>query len=193
MHIYESPLPYNTLLINVTAAKYWLWLSFKNCINKTAFKDSDLLKYIPFPVPLIRKLFIIQTSTLLYSLPPHLLQICSISLFRVASYAFVPTLNPSFFLIILVWSETSKKVLSLWEKFASGAQLAAGSHYWDCFIVSEDLYTNCSLILTPALLRRLSFPMKTWPGIAECCTWDLWRIRLKLLLCHKLGHSGLGI
>lgn len=45
----------------------------KKRINKTAFKDSDLLKYIAFPVPLIRKLFIIPASMLLYILPPHLL------------------------------------------------------------------------------------------------------------------------
>lgn len=42
------------------------------------------------------------------------------------------------------------------------------------FTVSEDLYADCSLIPTPALLKRLSFPMKTWPRIAECCTWEFW-------------------
>lgn len=99
----------------------------KKRINKTAFKDSDLLKYIPFPVSLIREAF--HYSSLHASLDCATSFCCkdAVYLYYLEELPIppftVPTLNPPCLRVV-----RDIAVLSLKGKVGSGLRLAAGAH-----------------------------------------------------------------
>lgn len=171
MHIYDSP----SLLIRCSLMSQLPNIDqdflLKKRINKTAFKDSDLLKYIPFPVSLIREAF--HYSILHASLD------CATSSAAKMQYIFIQrsylSLRLLYLHLILQLSPRGQRhVCALikgksWEWFKtccwdSSARKGNG------FILSEDLCADYCIILTSALWQSFSFPMKIWPRRREGCT-----------------------